>query len=145
MELSSTTIFVNVWLFLSDQEVFFLFILYKGRLREREVQWALRSRGMSKRTSDRKLRAAVYLVNRSKLCYFLWVFQPNACLFRILLKGWDAEACMHSSTSLAALFTARHGPANYLIYTRCFRTGDSVTCSFTGWDCSLQWESKNSN
>lgn len=34
-------------------------------------------------------------------------------MFRIL-KGWGTETCMRSPTSLAALFTTRQGPANYL-------------------------------
>lgn len=38
-----------------------------------------------------------------------------------------------------------HGTANFIIYTRCFRTGHSITCSSIRWGCSLEWKIKNSN
>jgi len=120
-------------------------VLWKGKLREKEVQWVLLGPTVWQREFQvrsetccllsKLLRAPLLPVTVSGKCKFV-----KDAVRRIGPRGLcaftDFPGC---------LCTARDSTANHVIHTRCLRTGESITCSSTGWDCSLQWKIKNRN
>jgi len=117
-------------------------VLWKGKLREKEVQWVLLGPTVWQREFQvrsetccllsKLLRAPLLPVTVSGKCKFV-----KDAVRRIGPRGLcaftDFPGC---------LCTARDSTANHVIHTRCLRTGESITCSSTGWDCSLWLSSR---